>query len=361
MTFLYYAEFSSLLPSFVTFISAWIHFIYNTHVSISNKTTPSDKKKPTNTVKKNHYSSFVDYGKYLLSINIIYWFVVNDIESSFFWNQLKIDNAAAYLYTLILILFFFVFTISGLLKYNNASFNPDFFFCLTNVALLVPQVYFANSIMALIFIIELIAILLFYMFSVSKNRFEEKHTHALKETNKNLGAPKNYISMLFFNYWSTFFSSVLLFFSLICISSEFNTSEISIINYIQYMTIQKNDIYYKSYLAFVWSSFMLGFFIKIGITPLHLFKLEVYKGLPIISIMLYTCVFFVSYISYFLTIFLIDFCSLKLFISSFLFILLSVAIPYVAVTLFDLSAIKAFFAYSTVINAVIIFLICIAI
>lgn len=47
---------------------------------------------------------------------------------------------------------------------------------------------------------------------------------------------------------------------------------------------------------------MLGMFFKIGFTPSHLFKIEVYKGIPFVSILFYTVYYFMSFFLYFVLI-----------------------------------------------------------
>jgi len=98
--------------------------------------------------------------------------------------------------------------------------------------------------------------------------------------------------------------------------------------------------------------FILGVFFKLGITPFHLFKIEVYKGLPFLSIFFYTTYYFVVFFTFFIFL-LSDF--LNSFINQyylFLFLVLFFGSIYVVVLLFDVTFLKAFFTYSTVINTI---------
>jgi len=98
--------------------------------------------------------------------------------------------------------------------------------------------------------------------------------------------------------------------------------------------------------------FLLGVLFKLGVTPFHLFKIEVYKGIPFLSIFFYTTYYFVVFFIFFLFM-LSDF--LVFFIPQyfvFLSILLLFGSIYVSVLLFDVSFLKAFFTYSTVINSI---------
>ena len=98
--------------------------------------------------------------------------------------------------------------------------------------------------------------------------------------------------------------------------------------------------------------FILGIFFKLGITPFHLFKIEVYKGLPFLSIFFYTTYYFVVFFIFF--IFLLS-DLLVFFVNQyflFLTLVLFIGCIYIIVLLFDVSFLKAFFTYSTIINTV---------
>ena len=98
--------------------------------------------------------------------------------------------------------------------------------------------------------------------------------------------------------------------------------------------------------------FFISIFFKLGITPFHLFKVEVYKGIPFLSIFFYTTYYFIVFFMFFMFL-LSDF--LTCFINQY-FLFLSILILfgsiYVIVLLFDVSFLKAFFTYSTVINTI---------
>jgi NADH:ubiquinone oxidoreductase subunit 2 (subunit N) len=98
--------------------------------------------------------------------------------------------------------------------------------------------------------------------------------------------------------------------------------------------------------------FLTSVLFKLGITPFHLFKIEVYKGIPYLSIFFYTTYYFVVFFIFFL--FLIsEF--LAFFVNQyflFLTLVLFLGTIYVSVLLFDVSFLKAFFTYSTIINTI---------
>ncbi len=81
-----------------------------------------------------------------------------------------------------------------------------------------------------------------------------------------------------------------------------------------------NNYFYFIFLFFI---FLFSIFLKIGLSPLHLFKIEIYKGIPFLTIL----------------IFLILGCFYLIFL------------------IFDINFLKVFFAYSTIINSIFFFFI----
>jgi len=101
--------------------------------------------------------------------------------------------------------------------------------------------------------------------------------------------------MLFFTYWTTFFSSVLFVYSLLLLTYYFGTTEWYIINFIiRTNSVALSSNFSKSF-GFISLLLLIAFFLKTGLTPLHLYKLEVYKGMPFLSIFFYNAFYFLFF------------------------------------------------------------------
>lgn len=123
---------------------------------------------------------------------------------------------------------------------------------------------------------------------------------------------------------------------------------IQFLNSIDTFNIQSNN----NLLRVIIIVFLLSVFFKLGLTPFHLFKVEVYKGLPYLSIFFYTTYYFSILFIYFLLL-LLD--NLYVFIPNyylFLVFLLFTGSVYLISLLFDVNFLKAFFTYSTIINTI---------
>lgn len=96
--------------------------------------------------------------------------------------------------------------------------------------------------------------------------------------------------------------------------------------------------------------FIFFFFIKMGVAPMHLFKVEIYESIPYISILFYTTFYisiFLIYFSYILSSLTNTFFSI-----SVIFITLNLTLGLINILnlIFNVQFLKSFLAYSTIIN-----------
>lgn len=155
--------------------------------------------------------------------------------------------------------------------------------------------------------------------------------------------------MVFFQYWVTFFSTIFIIYFYINICYLFGTSDLLNIQYYFLHTDKKVTTSLNiNILLFL---FIFSVTIKLGIAPLHLFKLEVYNGLPYITIFFYTTFYFLIFFLFFLFFFSTFFSIFLQQIQYLFLIFVFFGSIYTTILLFDVSFIKTFFAYSTIINS----------
>lgn len=157
--------------------------------------------------------------------------------------------------------------------------------------------------------------------------------------------------MLFFQYWAAFFSSILFVYTILIYLYLFNSTEWILLNFLNLiqLTTQNTNYILISVINFV---LILSFLLKIGLTPLNLYKLEVYKGLPYISIFFYTTFYFLVFFLFFILL-IVDYLGVLILTYWYLFIIfLMLGIFYTINLLFNVNLLKVFFfAYSTIINS----------
>ena len=348
MLFLYFKDFFIILPFFLYFVFFWIFFIKNNFYNVRINPSSTDILKNSKFLKKVHYIFMVNWS----SINFIYlisflFFLKADFNV-FWFNHLKFNN---FNFSLIILIIFFALILINLIKLvknSNINYNLDYFSSIINLTIFVPILFLSNTIFTFLFLLELTSLIILYKFSVSKVWFDNN-----KNFNKNSFGrllPKSYLNMIFFQYWANFFSSMLLMFSIFNIIYMFGSSDWFFINTLN--NVNTNIFYFNNNIIFtyIYLSFLIGFFLKIGFTPLHLFKIEVYKGIPFISIFFYTSWYFLSFFLYFLIIIYNNLYNLKIYFNLIIYIFLLIGLFYSISLLFDVNLVKSFFAYSTIVN-----------
>jgi predicted MFS family arabinose efflux permease len=125
----------------------------------------------------------------------------------------------------------------------------------------------------------------------------------------------------------------------------------------KFTLISTSSIFY-SLLGLIFS---LGFLLKSGAAPFHTYKITIYKGLPILSIVNYTFMFYTTYIVYFS--YIIPTLVHTTGLVSGLFILFTIVVGTVTLltSMFSNKHLKTFLALSSSLNVISVLLILISI
>jgi len=169
----------------------------------------------------------------------------------------------------------------------------DFIFSIINIIIISPHLFYTNTVFCFLFFLEIISLLLLYKLLSSRLWFVDKVLKVYKMLLDK--TPSNFIAMLFFQYWVTFFSTIFIIYYYTNIFCLYGSTEWYIIQYISSHSydVNKHSVLYT--IVFVFSVFF-----KLGVAPFHLFKLEVYKGLPYMSIFFYTTFYLLVFIFFFI-------------------------------------------------------------
>ena len=112
-----------------------------------------------------------------------------------FLSNFNINVILLLLFFLLLSYFIFLNT-----KKSNIIVNQDYYFSLLSVILIIPFFYFSNSVFNFLFFLEIVSVLIFYKFVVSKFWFNEKFGFFKKTNILERVYSRNYLNVLFFQY-----------------------------------------------------------------------------------------------------------------------------------------------------------------
>jgi len=97
----------------------------------------------------------------------------------------------------------------------------------------------------------------------------------------------------------SFFGSVLLVYSILFCFYYYGTTEFVLVNFLMNLDVRSNSGVGNSHLGLISFTLIVAFFLKLGLAPVHFYKIEIYKGLPLVTILFYTVFFFIGFFFYF--------------------------------------------------------------
>lgn len=346
---LYFNDYTYIIPFILILGLAWSCFFKLNFINTATPEISSDTKKNFKTQTKSvNIEFYIRLNKLILIVLIIFIYFLKFFNQLFWFNHLFLTSYNFY-FVIIIVLSNYVFLyLVDTLILSKERYKNELFFTLINLSVLLPFIFFCNTLYSFFFFIELNGAIIFYKFVVSKIVLNSNSSR-LYSFNKIF--PKHFINMLFFQYWTAFISSVLLVYILLNFLYKFGSSEWVIINILLECTIKSNLENSGSFFYFLITIFILAFLTKLGFTPIHLYKIEIYKGLPFLTIFFYTTYYFFVFFLYFCILLIIFMSSFVVYTWFVLSLILSVGCLYTFSLLFDINYIKAFFAYSTIINS----------
>lgn len=248
-------------------------------------------------------------------------------------------------------LFLILFVITIMTYLINLFFNiffqkigvlQDYYLSVLLIVLNIPILFIVNNFFSFLFILEFLNTIIFFKLISSKTGNYSNF--------KNYYFSKKNISLIFYQFWATFYSNMFLFYFFISCIYIFGTSTWYLINFIVF-SLEYSYLYEWLKMFLLSVCLLLGIFLKLGIAPLHIFKLEVYDGLPFLAILFYTTFYVSVFFIYFAYIFSYFMISMLFFSSSFIILFLMCGLFYTIFnSLFNIQLLKTFFALSTILN-----------
>lgn len=322
-------------------------------MTISHKPSTTDIIKTTDVIKKFNYHTYLYWNDTQLFLMLIGFFSYRGFTVSYLWNQFEINNFNNNIIIVIATVLIVLIVLFKALISNNISYNIDFFFSISNIILFLTFIFYICNLFGFIFFLEINSLVVLYKFISSRYWYQAKTIFKKSVFDlTNRAIPQSYLNMLFFQYWSTFFSSIFLFYSIANIFFNYGTTEFVVIEYLNTANVNIKYLNNHYYMFFIWVPLFFGFLLKIGLTPFHLFKIEVYKGLPLVTLVFYTSFYFFVYFLYLVLFLCILLPSVKYSLTHVFYCTLTIGTVYMTSLLFDITSLKAFFAYSTIINSV---------
>ena len=207
MLFYNFNNFYFLVPFIYFFFFIW-SFFFKINKTQKLKNFKKDLYFNINILKKQHFKIFININFFVLINLIIFFFLLRGENLSFWWNHLLIQNFNISLIFILLLINLCLLWIVNAVSFNKINYSNDYFFALLNLTVLLPLIFLSNNIFSFIFILELNTSIIFYKLVVSKLWY------STNDKNKKLNKvkSKSYVNLIFYQFWITFFSTIMIFF-----------------------------------------------------------------------------------------------------------------------------------------------------
>ena len=197
MLFYNFNNFYFLLPFIYSFFLVWIFFFK------INKTQKLKSFK-----KDVYFKIFININFFILINFFFLFFFLRGENMIFWWNHLLLQNFNLYLIFILFFINFMLLFIVNTVSFNKINYSNDYFFALLNLTILLPMIFLSNNIFSFIFILELNTSIIFYKLVVSKLWYPSND----KDKKLNKIQSKSYVNLIFYQFWITFFSTIMIFF-----------------------------------------------------------------------------------------------------------------------------------------------------
>lgn len=275
------------------------------------------------------------------------------ISGYIFFDQLFINDTTRLMFVLTLFIYTFPTLFNSFMSSTKLSVPTDYSCTNSTFFLIAPLLLLSPNFYSFFFLIELLGVTILVKFIFIPMTYSSKGVKKGSISSK----PKPLILSIFTYYWMSFFSSAFIIMYVIVVLFTWGTVDYYELNlmigFSRFTLISTSSIFY-SLLGLIFS---LGFLLKAGAAPFHTYKVAVYRGLPLLSVLNYTFMFYTTYIVYFS--YVIPVLVHTTGLVSGLFILLTVVVGSITllVSMFSNRHLKSFLALSSSLNIISIILI----
>lgn len=351
MLYLYFEDIYLFLPFLLNFVIFWFFFFKVNFFWVKNNSLSTDTLTKSSVNYTFHNSYMIYLNKLFLILLMLYFYSFKGCSTSFWWQHFKVNNLALFIIFMLIVVNYIFLIVAKNVSLLNSFVRTDYVFALMNLNNFMPIIFLTNTLFTFLFVLEFVSVIVFYKFVVSKV-WSIKDTSNVNNFLLFRNLPNYYLNMMFFQYWATFFSSVMIVFSLISYVYTYSTTEWFVLNLLNNITLQYNSFYISKLNSLILIFILIfAFLIKIGFTPVHFYKIEIYKGLPFFAIFFYTTYYFLVFFLFFILFILVYFSTFSVYWFYILTLVIVLSFFFIISLLFGLNYLKAFFAYSSVVNS----------
>ena len=291
---------------------------------------------------------------FLLVINSM-WFAPS--VSSWF-GHIAVNSFQVKMFIFIWSLFLLVSYVEASNSYFSSRDAYDSLVTKVSLASWLSLIFFSNSLITTIFIIEVMSALLFLLITTSiySTTYYYRNLDFSSYNYFQNAIPYSFLNSLIFFFWVSLISSLNLFLFTIYLYTSLMSLDWYLLEHVYYYYLAVSSYKDLYTLGVTWFIMLFSILLKCGVAPFFLWKPTFFKGLPLNTLFFYITLFY-----FVLFLFFIHFISSYMFYltstySYVFFLLMLIGILVLLSILFESFFIKSFLAVSSILNSLLVFL-----
>ena len=293
----------------------------------------------------------------LVVVNIMLISTIKLTSCSVWFGHVLVSSYYTKFFIVMSVIFLFCVLFSGNSYYTTRE-PYDYYITQINVFYWSSLIFAANSLVSMIFIIEVQSALLFLI--VVTSTFSSSHFYNnsdLSDFNSfSNQTPYSFVNSIMFFFWVSLLTSLNLFLFTTTSYQKLLTFDWYLIEHIFGFLTESATPYDVSTLCLYWFIFLFSLFTKSGIAPFFIWKPTFFKGISMNLLMFYIIFFYYSIFIYFIY-FLNGLMHSILFYYSFLLTSIIMSSIFVILSvILEASYLKTFLAMSSILNSTLVLL-----
>ena len=345
------------------FLASLFYFVFLLSILLYLIPSLSNFKKFYSFKNKNSFfyvsgSSFFFIFFYFFLFFFIFLSIWSFPSTSLWFGHLVIFSFSHKMNYFVLFVFSFILYTQILNVYFSSKEIFDFFIAKINFFIWIVLIFYTNNLFSTIFIVEILSTLIFLILITSTF----STTYFFNNLNLNL---YNYLANsfpFFFNqtvlffFWTSLLASLNLFLSILFFYLKFFSFEWFFLEKIFLYIITISSVKDIIFLFFTWFNFLFCIFLKCGLVPFYAWKPTFFKGSPLNFLYIYICFFYFFIFLFFIKFLIINFSEVFFFFIIINFLTLLLGITVLLAILSETFYLKTFFAMSSILNTLFVFL-----
>jgi hypothetical protein len=218
--------------------------------------------------------------------------------------------------------------------------------------------FYSNNIFSVIFFIEILSTLVTLLFitSIFSSGYFFNHLSLTRHSYFDQSTPLAFTQTLLFFFWISLLASLNLFIFLILFYLKFATLDWYTLEVLAFYIFATGDLRDFFSMSLIWLTLMFCIFLKCGLVPFYFWKPVFFKGISLHTLFFYVFFYYFAilyFFIYFTLVYVSDLFYANIFINN---LLLMAGVVMLVFILCESYYLKAFFALSSILNTLLVFL-----